>query len=151
MSNTNVIQNKLLVKKAVSNDDIQACLEIRFKVFVDGQHVPKEEELDGKDADSVHYLLLNHQQPVGVARVRYLGDIAKIERVAILDEYQGRGLGREIMLFILSDLKHQSTVKIVKLGSQTHAIPFYEKLGFVVCGGEYMDAGIPHQDMQLVF
>ena len=39
--------------------------------------------------------------------------------------------------------------KIIALGSQMHAIPFYENLGFSVCGNEYIDAGIRHKDMQL--
>ena len=33
------------------------------------------------------------------------------------------------------------------LGAQTHAIGFYEKLGFTAFGPEYLDAGIPHRDM----
>ncbi|MFI4918734.1 MAG: GNAT family N-acetyltransferase [Legionellales bacterium] len=141
----------LRIKKAVSDEDIQKCLEIRFKVFVDGQRVPAEIELDGKDAESVHYLSFINEYPAGVARVRYMDGFSKIERVAVLDEYQGRGLGRDIMKFILSDLRSHSTVKKVKLSSQTYAIPFYEKLGFSVCSDEYMDAGIPHKDMELMF
>jgi predicted GNAT family N-acyltransferase len=113
--------------------------------------VPIHEELDGKDAASDHYLLLCNGSPSGVARVRYVDDFAKIERVAILDEYQGRGFGREIMQFILSDLQQHALIKKVKLSSQTYAIPFYEKLGFLVCSDEYMDAGIPHKDMRLFF
>ena len=31
--------------------------------------------------------------------------------------------------------------------SQTHALGFYERLGFTAFGPEYMDAGIPHRDM----
>lgn len=53
------------------------------------------------------------------------------------------------MRFILSDLQSHSVIKKVNLCSQTHAIPFYEKLGFSVCSDEYMDAGIPHKDMML--
>lgn len=139
------------IKKACSDEEIKQCLEIRFTVFVEGQHVPIHEELDGKDTTSDHYLLLCYGHPSGVARVRYVEDFAKIERVAILDEYQGRGFGREIMQFILSDLQQHALIKKVKLSSQTYAIPFYEKLGFLVCSDEYMDAGIPHKDMQLFF
>ena len=139
----------LFIKKACSDEEIQQCLDIRFTVFVEGQHVPIHEELDGKDTASDHYLLFYSGYPSGVARVRYLEDYAKIERVAILDEYQGRGFGREIMRLILSDLQQQTLIKQVKLSSQTYAIPFYEKLGFVVYGDEYMDAGIPHKDMKL--
>ena len=38
-------------------------------------------------------------------------------------------------------------VREVALGSQTHAIGFYERLGFRAHGPEYDDAGIPHRDM----
>ena len=83
----------LFIKKACSDVEIKQCMKIRFTVFVEGQHVPIHEELDGKDAASDHYLLLCNGYPSGVARVRYVEAFAKIERVAILDEYQGRGFG----------------------------------------------------------
>lgn len=141
----------IFIKKVSSDEDIKKCLEIRFKVFVAGQHVPLHEEVDGKDAESDHYLLLYNKHPSGTTRVRYVEDFAKIERVAILDEHQGKGLGFAIMRFILSDLQKHTLIKKIKLSSQTHAIPFYEKLGFIVCSNEYTDAGIPHKDMQLFF
>jgi ElaA protein len=34
------------------------------------------------------------------------------------------------------------------LGSQSHATGFYEKLGFVIEGDEFLDAGIPHRHMR---
>ena len=40
-------------------------------------------------------------------------------------------------------------VRMAGLGAQTHAIGFYERLGFAVYGPEYDDAGIPHRDMTL--
>lgn len=138
------------VTKVSSNRDMQHCLAIRTKVFVHGQNVPLSEEIDGKDENSDHYLLLIDDLPTGVSRVRFLDDYAKIERVGILDEYQGRGLGKSLMQAILSDLKNHANVTTAKLSSQTYAIPFYEKLGFVVCSEEYMDAGIPHKDMKLI-
>ena len=42
--------------------------------------------------------------------------------------------------------KNQGFNKI-KLGAQTTAIPFYEHLGFVPEGEEFLDAGIPHRAM----
>lgn len=141
----------ILVNKVSSAEDMQKCLEIRMTVFVIGQNVPQSEEVDGKDQDSDHYLLTIDSMPVGVARVRYIEDFAKIERVAILNDYQGQGLGEQIMKTILSDIKRSSIIVAAKLSSQTYAIPFYEKLGFSVCSEEYMDAKIPHRDMVLNF
>ena len=140
----------ICIKKALSNEEVRACFAIRKKVFIEGQKVPVSEELDGKDEGSLHYLLLFNERPVGVSRVRFLADIAKIERVAILEDCQGQGLGKRLMCAILADLKANPAVSCAKLGAQTHAIPFYEKLGFIVCSEDYMDAGIPHKDMQLL-
>lgn len=141
----------IIVKKAVSNDEIQHCLSIRKKVFVDGQNVPMDEEIDGKDVACEHYLLSLDDRHCGVARVRIIEDYAKIERVAILDEHQGKGFGFQIMKKILLDLQAAGKVKKAKLSAQVHAIPFYEKLGFVICSEEYLDAKIPHKDMVLTF
>lgn len=141
----------VLVNKVSEATDIQICLTIRHQVFVEGQKVPLHEEVDGLDSSSEHYLLFLDQQPIGTARVRYLDDVAKIERVAILEAYQGQGLGHVLMNFIIEDIQQKHQVKKAKLGAQTYAIPFYEKLGFIVCSNEYFDAGIPHKDMQLKF
>lgn len=139
----------LFITKVSSPEDIQKCFAIRTQVFVEGQNVPIEEEVDGHDENSEHYLLLVDEQPVAAARVRFMEEEAKIERVAVLQEHQGRGYGKLIMTRILFDLKHHEIIKKAKLSSQVHAIPFYEKLGFIICSEEYMDAGIPHKDMKM--
>jgi predicted GNAT family N-acyltransferase len=141
----------ILVKKISAASDIESCLAIRHKVFIEGQNVPLHEEVDGLDSSSEHYLLFMGQTPAGTARVRYINDFAKIERVAVLDTYQGQGLGHVLMKFVLEAIKQKPNVNKAKLGAQTHAIRFYEKLGFVVCSDEYLDANIPHKDMQLIF
>lgn len=143
-------KTQVTVKKAYYSKDIESCLTIRYQVFVEGQCVPVNEEIDGLDSHSEHYLLFSDQQPVGTARVRIIEEIAKIERVAILDAYQGRGLGHVLMKFILDSIQQNHSIQKAKLGAQSYAIPFYEKLGFAVCSDEYLDAGIPHKDMYLL-
>ena len=142
---------KLLIKKVSIPEDMLHCFNIRHQVFVEGQNVPLNEEMDGKDDESSHYLLLFDTIPAGVARVRFMDDYAKIERVAILAAYQGKKLGHALMQFILADLQKNPLIKNAKLSSQTYAIPFYERLGFDVCSEEYLDAGIPHKDMKKTF
>ncbi|MNL75333.1 hypothetical protein D3C87_2011180 [compost metagenome] len=41
-------------------------------------------------------------------------------------------------------------VNELRLESQTHALAFYERLGFVAEGPEFDDAGIPHRLMRLI-
>ncbi|CAM2926529.1 GNAT family N-acetyltransferase [Legionella worsleiensis] len=145
------LHDKIRVEKVSREQDIEACLAIRYQVFVVGQNVPLQEEIDGQDEHSEHYLVFFNKTPIGTARVRYTDDYAKIERVAISDEYQGKGLGHVLMNFIIEDIQNNHLVKKAKLGAQTYAIPFYEKLGFIICSDEYLDAGIPHKDMRLDF
>jgi predicted GNAT family N-acyltransferase len=142
---------KVLINKVSSQEELSACLNIRMLVFVKGQKVSLEDEQDGQDAKSQHYLLTVDGKPVGVARIRVIEQYAKIERVAILDSYQNKGLGKQLMEAILADLKLNPAIHSARLGSQTHAIAFYERLGFVISSEEYLDAGIPHKDMQCTF
>ena len=140
----------IIIKKVTAADDIQTCLEIRKKVFIEGRQVSEIREREG-DEESEHYLLLLNNIPTGAARIRYLENKAKIERVAILDEARGLGLGKKLMEFLIEEISQGGKAKIAALGAQVHAISFYEKLGFKICSEEYLDAGIAHKDMSRSF
>ena len=139
---------KITIDKISSPEAFQKCMDIRIAVFVEEQRVPMEEEMDGKDSICDHYLLSIDAAPIGTARIFLIGNIAKIGRVAIVKDYRGKGLGHALMQHMVTDIRTNHEIEKIKLSSQTYAIPFYEALGFVVCSDEYMDAGIPHKDME---
>jgi len=121
---------------------------IRTRVFTVGQNVPWHDEVDEAEDTATHYLLWVDGAPAATARTRMTdGGVAKIERVAVLDDMQGRGIGRILMQHIMDHLSLDPAVKAFKLGAQSHAISFYQKLGFDITSDEYLDAGIPHRDM----
>ncbi len=130
-------------------DDLDACLAIRFTVFVEEQSVPIEEERDHHDQSAIHILATFQGTPVGTARIVVVEDKGKIGRVAVLASHRGTGLGAKLIYACLNELRDQPNVTTAKLGSQTHALGFYEKLGFVAHGPEFDDAGIPHRMMSL--
>lgn len=127
-----------------------ACMAIRHQVFVREQCVDEALERDGRDGDCIHYLATGSDGPLGTGRVMPLADRYKIQRVAVLPGARGTGLGLALMRFMMADLASQPDAgdRVFVLSSQVHAMPFYEKLGFEVCSDVYMDAGIPHRDMQ---
>lgn len=127
-------------------DDFPACAAIRRRVFIEEQNVPEDLELDDLDASAVHLLATQEGRPVGTARLLIEGESAKIGRVAVLPELRGTGAGAALMRAALDELRARG-VSTAKLGAQTHAIGFYERLGFTAHGPEYDDAGIPHRDM----
>ncbi|MCH8465717.1 MAG: GNAT family N-acetyltransferase [Roseinatronobacter sp.] len=128
-------------------DDLALCHALRRIVFIEEQNVPEAEEIDGRDAGALHLLARLDGQPVGCARVLVMGDTGKIGRVCVLPDYRGQGIGVALIQSALDVLRAQPGVMRAKLGSQTHAIGFYEKLGFTAQGPEYLDAGIAHRDM----
>jgi predicted GNAT family N-acyltransferase len=139
--------NLQIVSYAEAQSEIQ---QIRIVVFQQEQQVAPELEFDGEDEAATHLIAYQDEIPVGTARIRYLADhLAKIERVAVLAEYRGMGIGQQMMELAIAHIRQQGIPEI-KINSQTHARLFYEKLGFSQRGAEFEEAGIPHIEMRLV-
>lgn len=128
-------------------DDLAACHALRRTVFIEEQGVSEAEELDDQDGGAIHLLARLDGRPVGSARLIVKGGTGKIGRVCVLKEQRGMGLGAALIRAALDVLRARPGVERARLGSQVHAIAFYEKLGFVAEGPVYDDAGIPHRDM----
>jgi len=128
-------------------DDLATCRALRETVFIQEQGVSEAEEYDGLDDRADHILARLNGQPVGCARILYHGDTGKIGRVCVLRQARGTGLGAALIRACLDHLGGKPGIARAMLGAQTHAIGFYEKLGFTAFGPEYLDAGIPHRDM----
>ena len=128
--------------------DIATCQHLRRVVFIEEQGVSEEDEVDGLDASAIHLLAFDEGGAVGTARLLVKGAVGKIGRVCVLPSARGTGLGAALIRAALEELRRQPGVAEAYLGSQSHATGFYEKLGFVVEGDEFIDAGIPHRHMR---
>ncbi len=120
--------------------------EVRRIVFIEEQSVPKDLEWDGEDVRATHWLVMDGDKPVGTVRMLRDGHIG---RMAVLSAYRKKGIGAELLKRAIRHAKMQN-LRSVWLNSQTHAIPFYEKFGFVVYGEEFQDANIPHRAMRMM-
>ena len=129
--------------------DIATCRRLRRIVFIEEQGVSEADEVDDLDGEAIHLLATVDGVPVGSARLLVRGETGKIGRVCVLRQARGTGLGAALMRAAVEEFRKVEGVTRVKLGAQTHAIAFYERLGFAANGPEYMDAGIPHRDMVL--
>ena len=128
-------------------EDIDTCRALRRIVFIEEQGVSEAEEWDDLDGQAIHLLAWQDGHPVGTARVLTKGETGKIGRVCVLPEARGAGLGASLIRAAIDVLRARPGLTQAMLGAQTHAIGFYEKLGFSVSGPIYDDAGIPHRDM----
>lgn len=127
--------------------DIATCRLLRRVVFIDEQGVSEADERDDLDDIAIHLLAIENDQALGSARLIVQGTTGKIGRVCVLQAARGRGIGAALIHAAVARLQKTPGVAKAKLGAQTHAIAFYEALGFTPVGEVYLDAGIDHQDM----
>ena len=129
-----------LVKTKKEYEDI---LEIRKKVFVEEQNVPLNIEIEHEE-DSKHVICFIDQLAVGTGRWRKTKNGIKLERFAVLTDFRNKGIGKEIVNFILSEISSNNTIY---LHAQEAVVNFYKKLGFKVSGKKFYEADILHSKM----
>jgi len=119
---------------------------IRTNVFVDETKVDQEDEYDGFDHLSLHYLALLEGIPAGAGRMRTIQGINRIrlERISVLKSYRREGVGTAIVRKMLGDISGNPEI-FVRTPSKN--VEFFQKLGFEVEGDEFEEAGIPHYEM----
>lgn len=140
-------QRGVKIARAESLDEIVGCLRVRLLVFVAEQGVPLIEEVDDYDRSALHYIARCGEQIVACARLAVYGDgVGKIGRLAVLKPFRGQGIGSALMDHILGGDGRR--YRALLLDAQVQVVGFYERRGFAVEGGVFLDAGIPHLRMR---
>jgi predicted GNAT family N-acyltransferase len=135
--------NSIHVRLADWQKDNAELRRIREAVFIAEQSVPPELEWDAEDADAAHFLAYEGDYPIGTARLLPDGHIG---RMSVLKDWRGLKVGDALMRAVIAEAEKRGLQRQM-LSAQVHATAFYERLGFAVVSGEYLDAGIPHVDM----
>lgn len=133
-----------VIRRVTWADASETLKEIRLRVFVEEQGVPVEEELDGMDEVSTHFLATLDEEPVGVARLMPSGQIG---RMAVLVPFRKHGIGASLLSAAVKEARENGLAEPF-LHAQTHAIAFYEENGFFAFGDIFLDAGIEHRAMR---
>lgn len=137
-------QTETDIREARTPEELAKVQRIRRKVFVDEQQMPRIMEKDRHDESATQLLAYDADRPVGTLRLRWMDPkTAKIERVAVLPELRGTGIGRSMLESVESYAKQKGAKRLV-LSAQWHARPFYEKLGYRAEGKPYEELGVTH-------
>ncbi|MFG3129414.1 GNAT family N-acetyltransferase [Streptomyces tendae] len=147
------------VRVAEDPADREACFAVRKDVFVAEQKVPEDIEYDAYDADAVHVLAVREDGvPLGTGRLLHSpaaaakngdGDpaVGSLGRLAVTAAARGLGVGAALVRAVEAAARARG-LTAVDLHAQTHALGFYERLGYQAYGPEFPDAGIPHRAMR---
>ena len=138
----------IIVKLVETETELEAAIDIRFRVFVAEQHVPPEEELDEEDASATHVIALQHGSTVGTGRLLARDPaIAVIGRMAVDQSWRRRGVGGLILDFLEEEARAQGLRRSV-LHAQEYVKSFYAAHGYLEHGEPFDEVNIPHIEMR---
>jgi len=118
-----------------------ACLDDLLALYIDAGWLPKNY---GESTDFLSHIVTDsalfagaflNKKMIGMGRA--LSDMASdayIQDVAVLKEFQGRGIGKKIIQILITELQ-KNGVDWIGLIAQPGTSSFYEDLGFQVLEG----------------
>ena len=105
-------------------------------------------EFDDRDLTATHITLYEGDRAVACCRIfPESGGVWHVGRVAVCQDCRGRGLGAAVMAEAEKAAAARGGSRMA-LSAQVQAKGFYERLGYVQTGGEYLDEHCPHVDME---
>lgn len=73
--------------------------------------------------------------------------LIRLRQMAVLNDLQGKGIGRALMQFA-ENIARDHGYKTIMMHARKHAIGFYEKMGYKTRGNEFTEITIPHFAME---
>ena len=139
--------SEITVRLVETEEDMEAAVGIRFRVFVDEQSVPPEIELDEYDVVATHAVALLDGVAIGTGRAIVEGGSARIGRMAVDLQHRRGGVGGLILRFLEEETKELGATEFV-LHAQEYVKAFYASHGYEEHGDTFMEAGIVHVEMR---
>ena len=107
----------------------------------------KEMEL-ADDFDGVHFGLYHEYELTGVVSLFEKGNIAQFRKMAVLPNEQGKGFGKQLLLYVIAYCKQQK-IETLWCNARTSAIEFYKKIGFVTSGEPYLQSQLTYIKIEI--
>lgn len=140
--------NNIFIKpfSDLTKEELYNILSLRSEVFIVEQNCAYQ-DIDQKDQFALHVFLKKNNQIIAYTRIFKPNDYfeySSIGRVVVLKKERASKIGSQIMSFSIKKIEEIFNETKIKISAQKHLISFYEKLGFIAIGEEYLEDGIPH-------
>ena len=133
----------------LSKLELYKILRLRAEVFIVEQDCVYQ-DVDDTDQKALHVILKKSEEIIGYTRLFWPGDYfeeASIGRVIISKKERDNNYGSELMKASILAISEKMKEKKIKISAQTYLKIFYNNLGFLESGKEYLEDGIPHVAM----
>jgi predicted GNAT family N-acyltransferase len=139
----------VVVRRVAGQQELDAALELRHRVFCVEQGVPKREEIDGRDGEALHLVAVRAEDGavLGTCRLLLVDRTLQFSRLAVDASVRRSGLASQLLAEAELEARAQGARRIV-LHAQTYAEQLYVAAGYEKRGHVFVEAGIEHVSME---
>ena len=133
----------------LSTHELYVILQLRSEVFVVEQDCVYQ-DLDNKDQNAYHVLGVLDNEIVAYARIFKPGDYfleSSIGRIVVKKEFRKFQYGYKLVENYIQFIENNLQQNTILISAQSYLTKFYNSLGFIRVGEEYLEDGIPHIKM----
>lgn len=106
-----------------------------------------QEELE-KEKQNLHIAAYEDERMLGCCMlVEEEPETVRLRQMAVLNDLQGKGIGKALMQFA-ENLARDRGYKKITMHARKNAVGFYEKMGYKRIGKEFEEITIPHYVME---
>ena len=144
----NVLNNKIEIRLIVyGSEEYKRELELRDEVLRKPIGLSIFDNNLEKEAKDYHIGVFENDTIVGILILTDINkDETKMRQVAVDELFRGKYIGTKLTIFA-EDLAKRLGYKRIILKARKTAVEFYEKLGYLIEGDEFLEVGIPHFSM----
>lgn len=124
MSNSNSIS----IRIARDANDLMRVTAIRSAVYLAEQNCPLDEEFDGNDLVAAHFIGFIGDEPAACLRVRFFGEFAKVERLAVRHQFRRSRISFRLVQASVEYIKRKGFRKIYGQ-AQDRLVDFWAHFG----------------------
>lgn len=139
------------IKRITTSDPLyQQERELRNRILLRPIGIP-DFGWEMNDDKSWHFVAVKGQKVLGCVILvpqDDKSDKAQLIQMAVESTWQGKGLGRLLVLALIKFAKQIQLSEIV-IHSRSNITSFYEHLGFEIFGEEFEEVGIKHRYMRM--
>ncbi|MBC7279992.1 GNAT family N-acetyltransferase [Hoeflea sp.] len=123
------VQHPTGIRVVTGFDDMMRVAAVRSAVYIGEQACPYDEEFDGNDLAATHLLALIGNEPAGCMRLRFFGDFAKLERLAVRKEFRKSRTAFDLVRASVALCKEKGYRRIYG-HAREDLLPFWQHFGF---------------------
>jgi len=124
--------------------EYQQMVELRYEILRKPLHLVFDQgELD-KERDDILIGAFEEEKILGCCLLSRIDKSAvRLRQMAVQNNLQGKGIGASMMHFA-ENVARDAGFKTILMHARKTAIGFYEKLGYRISGGEFLEISLPH-------